>query len=237
MTYVHGALAGDHVYKLLITPARREDTKHLSEALVQDDPGWKNLHELMRRLWEEPELDGPNTSHSTYLMALCQKLLHGRGTGNTAQLQLYSGVSTQFVCNMYVPASDMHPLLCSAVSAVIKDFLELDSLKPFSQICDLSTYTASLIVSQPQHPRVVWNPSMDIMSIDGEQVALDRLQEGLQNQLALFEHLILEITRGKGVPDWLASGPPLVDQPQEDTPGYSFLNDPCFLNTHLLLLR
>jgi hypothetical protein len=68
-TYIRGASKENHAYKLPITPAGREDAKRLRDALVKGDPEWGSLHDLMRRIWEEPELDGPDTGRSTFLMA------------------------------------------------------------------------------------------------------------------------------------------------------------------------
>jgi hypothetical protein len=78
---------------------------------------------------------------------------------------------------------------------------------------------------------------MDVVSIDGEQVALDRLRKGLRDRVASYRTLVLQITGEEEIPDWLADYPPLVDNLREDAPGYSFLGDPRFSNAHLPLLR
>ena len=67
-TYLHGALKEHHMYKLPITPDEKEDAKCLWDTLVKGDPDQGRFHDLMRRLWEEPKLDGPDISRSTFLM-------------------------------------------------------------------------------------------------------------------------------------------------------------------------
>jgi hypothetical protein len=70
--YIRGASKENHTYKLPITPAGREDAKHLQDALVKGDPEWESLHNLMRRLWDLPK---PNLMGSS-VYSICYTSIH-----------------------------------------------------------------------------------------------------------------------------------------------------------------
>ena len=116
----------------------------------------------------------------------------------------------------------------SAVKAVVADYLELGTLKPFSQLVDLSRFASSLVMSEPRPPRIAWDQNVSSVSIDGERITLDCLRMGLTTWLQELNRSILYLTGEGEVQDWLADGHHLVDDPRERKPGYSFLDDPQF---------
>lgn len=124
------------------------------------------------------------------------------------------------------------------MSDVVDEFFEKDSMKPFSQISDLSSYAASIVRSQPKDPRVGWNSTMDVVSIDGERIALAQLRDGIKEKMETFSSLLLDLTGESKVPNWMSDNlPPLVDQPREKAAGYTFLDDQRFTGAHLGLLK
>jgi hypothetical protein len=56
-------------YKLPISAAGKAEALVLYDHLKEGKATWMSLHVLMRRLWEEPELDTPDPSRSTYLIS------------------------------------------------------------------------------------------------------------------------------------------------------------------------
>ena len=76
------------------------------------------------------------------------------------------------------------------------------------------------------------------MSIDSKRITLDGLQVGLRTLVEELNEAILELTGGEGeVPHWLADSCHLVDDPWERRPGYSFLDNACFLGAHSPLME
>lgn len=74
-------MAQDPAYILPLTTYSMADAKVLYALLHQGQVTWKDVHGLMRRLWEEPALDGPDTGHSTYLIVfLAAAALHEDGS-------------------------------------------------------------------------------------------------------------------------------------------------------------
>jgi hypothetical protein len=78
---------------------------------------------------------------------------------------------------------------------------------------------------------------IDMVSIDGKQVPLAILRGGLKGQVASLVRTILDITGETTILDWMSGKQPIIDRPQKDKPGYSLLDDLCFLDTHLPLLK
>ncbi|KAF8225498.1 hypothetical protein L208DRAFT_1380610 [Tricholoma matsutake] len=182
------------------------DAKVLYALLHQGQVTWKDVHGLMR-LWEEPALDGPDAGHSTYLIVfLAAAALHEDGSlmepaGLSPLLSHLKYGAHSFCMIKTLETQKDHCTILEAVTTAIDDALEPDCLKPFSQICNLSSYTASLIMSQLRQPRME------------KQVPLTLLKVGLKDQVASLIRMVLDIT------------------------GYSFLNDPLFLDAHLPLLK
>jgi DEAD/DEAH box helicase len=110
-------------------------------------------------------------------------------------------------------------------------------MKPFSQLCELSSFASHLVYSEPTVPRIAWNQDMTVVSIDGEQIVLDGLREGLKTQLEVVRGSILLITGEVEVPNWLSQETPIKDDPRNCKPGYSFLEDSRFRDAHLPLLQ
>ena len=137
------------------------------------------------------------------------------------------GASSLLRLNIFFFDLSMSPN--SATRAVVAEYLELGSIKPFSQLIDLSRFASSLVMSEPRPPRIFWDGDVSAVSIDGERITLNGLQGGLTAWIQELNGAILELTGEGEVPDWLADGRHLVDNPRERTPGYSFLNDPRFL--------
>ncbi|KIL54330.1 hypothetical protein M378DRAFT_182579, partial [Amanita muscaria Koide BX008] len=244
-TYIRGALVlrNQPVFKLPITAAGQADAQDLYNTLLHGEATWKSLHNLMKRLWELPELNGPDTGRSTYLATfLAAAALHDDGSlmepDSLSSLLSHLKYGARSFCMVEaMETQTCYESILEAVSSVVDHYLEGDSLKPFSQICDLSSYTASLLARQPKDPRVGWTQAMDIVSIDGEKVPLTLLREGIQNQLASLSKTILDITGEAAIPDWMSGDRHIVDRPREHAPGYTFLDDPSFLNAHHSLLR
>jgi hypothetical protein len=116
-------------------------------------------------------------------------------------------------------------------------YLEPASLKPFSQLCELSAYASHLAYSEPMPPRVVYNQEMNTVSVDGEQVLLTELRAGVKNSIQSLRSRILDITSEDDIPNWTTGGTPVRDDPRDKTPRYSFLDDPRFSDAHLDLLK
>jgi hypothetical protein len=82
-TYIRGALAPSKqpAFKLPITAAGQADAKLLYNALLEGKATWRSIHNLMMRLWELPESNGPDMGRSTYLTAfLAAAALHEDGS-------------------------------------------------------------------------------------------------------------------------------------------------------------
>jgi DEAD/DEAH box helicase len=124
-----------------------------------------------------------------------------------------------------------------SVISTTQHYLEQGTMKPFSQLCDLSAFASKQVYMEPAVPRVFWNTEMTTISIDGELVVLEALREGLKAQVEAIRRGILTITGGVDIPDWLSCKPPIKDDPRNGEPGYSFLEDSRFREAHLPLLR
>lgn len=110
-------------------------------------------------------------------------------------------------------------------------------MKPFSQICELSSFATSQVYMEPTVPRIAWKQDMTALSIDGENISLEGLRDGLKSQTEAVKKSILLVTGEVEVPDWLSKGPPIKDDPRNGEPGYSFLEDDSFRDAHLPLLQ
>ena len=126
----------------------------------------------------------------------------------------------------------------------MSDFLELNSLKPFSQLCDLSSYAFHHVFMELTTPRIGWNQEMTTISVDGEEIQLDLIKTGIQKDLEDLTSSILDLTREDEISDWLSFPhgkhqciDPIMDNPHTLCLQYSFLDDNCFQNVHLTLLR
>jgi hypothetical protein len=126
-----------------------------------------------------------------------------------------------------------------AVTEVVGDFLELGSLKPFSQLSELSTFASNQVYLQPTPPRVAWNQDMTRVSVDGEEVSLEDLRAGLKEKVKVLQSLIQNVTGQEDIPDWLQdpSLGSLTDDPRESLPGYGFLKDKRFQDAHIPVLE
>jgi hypothetical protein len=110
-------------------------------------------------------------------------------------------------------------------------------MKPFSQLCELSAFATHQVLMDPTVPRIAWNTEMTVISVDGEQIALDLLRDALKTQIQDVRSRILRITGEVDIPDWLSGGSPIKDDPRNRTVGYSFLQDSRFQDAHLPVLQ
>ena len=110
-------------------------------------------------------------------------------------------------------------------------------MKPFSQLCELSTFASHQVFMEPTVPRISWNQDMMAVSIDGELVVLDTLWEGLKTQVGAVKSLIFQVTGEANIVDWLSCGPPVKDDPRNREPRYSFLEDRRLKGAHLPVLQ
>jgi hypothetical protein len=129
------------------------------------------------------------------------------------------------------------PCLTRSVNAAVQLYLQIGTLKPFSQLCELSSFASHLVYAEASVPRIAWNHDMTEVSIDGEMIVLDGLRESLKSQVEIVRESILLITGETEVPNWLSQGPHLKDDPRNCEPGYSFLEDSRFRDAHIHLLQ
>ena len=118
--------------------------------------------------------------------------------------------------------------------------MKANSLMPFDQIKELSSYASSIVLAEPLPPRISWDDGMTTVAIDGEHISLDFLRQGIQEEIRQLESCILALTGEQSIPDWLSKddgGRPVKDEPRNRDPGYSFLDDSRFRDRHHPFLR
>ena len=61
----------------------------------------------------------------------------------------------------------------SAIKVIVAKYLELGTIKPFSQLVNLGRFASSLVMSEPQPSRIAWDQNVSSVSIDVKRITLD----------------------------------------------------------------
>ncbi|KLO04177.1 hypothetical protein SCHPADRAFT_795664, partial [Schizopora paradoxa] len=112
-------------------------------------------------------------------------------------------------------------------------FLNHEKLSAYYNVCSISSYATSLVLTQPLIPNTTWNPALDVVKIDGKLLPLSTFRHGCKDLMVAIGDALQAVKMGHNIPitNLLEVGDNLSNMEL----GYSYLGLQKYTEEHALL--